>query len=486
LRLTSLLEASDRTSAAAGADIEITGLSADSRKVRPGYLFAALPGSQHDGRKFIAQAIDAGAVAVLGPPDLQNDAAAPQIKLITDAKPRRRLARMAAQFYGAQPETIAAVTGTNGKTSVAHFARQMWVEDGKPAASMGTLGVHGPGLDGGASLTTPDPVDLHRTLADLKRQGIDHLALEASSHGLAQYRLDGVRISAAAFTNLTRDHLDYHGDEATYRHSKQRLFAELLPARGAAILNNDSPECGALQEIAKSRKHRVLTYGMKSGDICCMEATPSDEGWRLTLCIQGETFETAFPLPGAFQIANMLCALGLVIACGSAAAALIPHIATLDGVPGRLECVAQRDDGGVILVDYAHTPDALRTVLTAVRAHVKNHLLVVFGCGGDRDAGKRPQMGKIAAEHADFVYVTDDNPRGENAASIRAEIMLGCPDAREIGDRQDAIAAAIAAMAAGDILVVAGKGHEQGQIVGDTVLLFDDAAIVRDIVRSFP
>ncbi len=484
MRLTNLLEESDRTGAAAGADIEITGLSADSRNVRPGYLFAALPGSQHDGRKFIDQAIDAGAVAILGPPDLQNDVDAPEINIITDAKPRRRLARMAAQFYGAQPDTIAAVTGTNGKTSVAHFARQMWAEEGKPAASLGTLGVHGPGLGGGASLTTPDPVALHHTLADLKNQGIDHLVLEASSHGLAQYRLDGVRISAAAFTNLTRDHLDYHGDEATYRQTKQRLFAELLPARGTAILNKDSPECGALREIAKTRKHRVLTYGMKSGDICCVEATPSDEGWRLILRVQGEIFETAFPHPGAFQIANMLCALGLVIACGSAAAALIPHIATLDGVPGRLECVAQRDNGGVILVDYAHTPDALHTVLMAVRAHVKNHLLVVFGCGGDRDAGKRSQMGKVAAEHADLVYVTDDNPRGENAASIRAEIMLGCPDAREIGDRRDAIAAATAAMTEGDILVVAGKGHEQGQIVGDTVLPFDDAAVVRDIVRS--
>jgi UDP-N-acetylmuramoyl-L-alanyl-D-glutamate--2,6-diaminopimelate ligase len=484
LRLTSLLEESDRTGAAAGADIEITGLSADSRKVRPGYLFAALPGSQHDGRKFIAQAIDAGAVAVLGPPDLQKDIDTPDIRFITDAKPRRRLARMAAQFYGGQPDTIAAVTGTNGKTSVAHFARQMWTEDGTPAASLGTLGLLGPGLDGGASLTTPDPVDLHQTLADLKTRGIDHLVLEASSHGLAQYRLDGVRLSAAAFTNLSRDHLDYHGDEASYRQSKQRLFAELLPERAAAILNNDSPEYGALREIAKTRKHRVLTYGMTSGDICCVEAAPSDEGWRLTLCVQGETFETAFPLPGAFQIANMLCALGLVIACGTAAAALIPQIATLDGVPGRLERVAQRDNGGVILVDYAHTPDALRTVLTAVRAHVKNRLLVVFGCGGDRDAGKRPQMGKIAAEHADLVFVTDDNPRGESAAAIRAEVMLGCPDAREIGDRRDAVTAAIGAMAEGDILVVAGKGHEQGQIVGDTVLPFDDAAVIRDIVRS--
>ena len=486
MRLTSLLDESDRTGAAAGADIEITGLSADSRKIRPGYLFAALPGSRQDGRKFIAQAIDAGAVAILGPPDLQDDRVAPDIKFITDAKPRRRLARMAARFYGAQPDTIAAVTGTNGKTSVAHFARHLWSEDGKPAASLGTLGVQGPGLDGGASLTTPDPVDLHHTLAALKTRGIDHLVLEASSHGLAQYRLDGVRISAAAFTNLTRDHLDYHGDEATYRRTKQRLFSELLPARGAAILNTDSPEIGALEKIAKARKHRVLTYGMKRGDICCVAATPSDEGWRLTLSVQGETFETVFPLPGAFQIANMLCALGIVIASGSDAATLIPHIAKLDGVPGRLECVGRRDDGGVILVDYAHTPDALRTVLAAVRAHVKNQLLVVFGCGGDRDAGKRPQMGKIAAEHADIVFVTDDNPRGENAASIRSEILAGCPVAREIGDRRDAIAAAVAAMAEGDILVVAGKGHEQGQIVGDTILPFDDAAVVRDIVRSNP
>jgi len=486
LRLFRLLGDRDRKVAKPGEDREITGLSADSRSVRPGYLFAALQGSRHDGRAFIRQAIDAGAAAVLGPPDLQHDTLAMDVPVITDPNPRRQLARMAARFYSAQPQTIAAVTGTNGKTSVAFFTHQLWNALKHPAAAMGTLGVRGPGLTGGANLTTPDPIELHRVLASLKQQGIDHLAMEASSHGLSQFRLDGVRIRAAAFTNLTRDHLDYHGDMDRYRAAKRRLFCELLPERGISVLNAESPEFEALRGIAEDRDQQVISYGLRSGSVSCLSAEPSDAGWKLQLSVHGEIFRVRFPLPGEFQVANMLCAVAIVVACGDNAADTVAQIARMTGVPGRLELAARLTNGASILVDYAHTPDALAAVLRTVRPHVRGRLGVVFGCGGDRDRGKRPEMGRIAAERADFVIVTDDNPRSEKPADIRRAIIEACPDAREIGDRREAIAAGIAELSAGDVLVLAGKGHEEGQIVGDEILPFNDATVARAVAGASP
>jgi len=479
LRLFSLLGDNGKDTAKPADDREITGLSADSRSVRPGYLFAALQGSKQDGRAFIRQAIDAGAAAVLTAPDLQHDTLATDIPVITDPNPRRQLARMAARFYSAQPSTIAAVTGTNGKTSVAYFTQQLWNGLKHPAVALGTLGLRGPGFSGGGSLTTPDPVELHRILASLKQQGIDHLAMEASSHGLSQYRLDGVRLRVAAFTNLTRDHLDYHGDMAHYRAAKRRLFGELLPERGIAVLNAESPEFEGLRGIAEDRDQRVISYGLRTGNVSCLDATPSEAGWQIEIRVFGETYATHFPLPGEFQVVNMLCALAIVVACGDRASDAVAQVAHLTGVPGRLELAARLENGASILVDYAHTPDALSAVLTTVRPHVRGRLGVVFGCGGDRDRGKRPEMGRIAAEKADFVIVTDDNPRSEKPADIRRAIMEACPDAREIGDRREAIAAGIAELAAGDVLVLAGKGHEEGQIVGDEILPFNDVEVAR-------
>ncbi|MGH6620763.1 MAG: UDP-N-acetylmuramoyl-L-alanyl-D-glutamate--2,6-diaminopimelate ligase [Alphaproteobacteria bacterium] len=481
MRLFSLLGENQKGSAKPGEDREITGLSADSRSIRPGFLFAALQGSKQDGRAFIRQAIDAGAAAVLGPPDLLHDTLATDIPVITDPNPRRQLARMAARFYSAQPRTIAAVTGTNGKTSVAYFTQQLWNALKHPAASLGTLGVRGPGLAGGASLTTPDPIELHRVLASLKQQGIDHLAMEASSHGLSQFRLDGVQVRAAAFTNLTRDHLDYHGDMAGYRAAKRRLFNELQPERGIAILKAESPEFGTLRGVAEDRNQQVVSFGLRSGNVSCLSAVPSDAGWQLHLRVLGETFTAHFPVPGEFQVANLLCALAIVVACGDKAGAAAAQIPRLTGVPGRLELAARLENGASVLVDYAHTPDALSAVLTTVRPHVRGRLGVVFGCGGDRDRGKRPEMGRIAAERADFVIVTDDNPRSEKPAEIRRAIMDACPDALEIGDRRAAIAAAMGELSAGDVLVLAGKGHEEGQIVGDEILPFNDAEVARAI-----
>jgi UDP-N-acetylmuramoyl-L-alanyl-D-glutamate--2,6-diaminopimelate ligase len=341
--------------------------------------------------------------------------------------------------------------------------------------------MQGPGLAGGPSLTTPDPVELHRMLASLKQQGIDHLAMEASSHGLAQYRLDGVQLAAAAFTNLTRDHLDYHGDMDHYRAAKRRLFGELLPEGGVAVLNAESPEFASLRGIAEDRGQRMVTYGLRNGNVSCATATPSDTGWQIELRVFGETFSTRFPLPGEFQVANMLCALAIVVGCGATAAEAVAAVPALAGVPGRLERAARLPNGASVLVDYAHTPDALEAVLRTVKPHVRGRLGVVFGCGGDRDRGKRPEMGKIAAAQADFAIVTDDNPRSEDPAAIRREIMTACPGAREIGDRRDAIAAGIAELADGDVLILAGKGHEEGQIVGDEVLPFNDAEVARDL-----
>jgi UDP-N-acetylmuramoyl-L-alanyl-D-glutamate--2,6-diaminopimelate ligase len=467
-----------------GADPDIGGLSADSRAVRPGDLFAALPGQKSDGRSYIAEALAKGAVAVLAPPG--SSLPADQAVLITDENPRRRLALMAARFFGRQPAVMAAVTGTNGKTSVANFTRQIWNRLGHPAASLGTVGLIAPDRVGKGSLTTPDPVSLHRLLAELADDGVTHAAFEASSHGLDQHRLDGVDIAAAAFTNLTRDHLDYHGGMDAYWRAKRRLFAELLRPAGVAVINADTPQAAELAALARQRGVRVLTYGSAGADIRIAGAVPSAHGQELDLIVEGQPYQLHLPLAGAFQAANAACALGLAVATGAPVAAAVAALAHLEGVPGRLQQVAMTTNGAAVYVDYAHTPDALQNVLAALRPHVSGRLVVVFGCGGDRDPGKRPQMGRIAALGADRVIVTDDNPRSEDPTAIRAAILAGCPEARELGDRRQAIGLAVSELAAGDVLILAGKGHETGQIVKGRVLPFDDAEEARRAVGGMP
>jgi UDP-N-acetylmuramoyl-L-alanyl-D-glutamate--2,6-diaminopimelate ligase len=484
VRLRDLIEGADIDvqGQAAPGDIDIRGLTADSRRVEPGWLFAALPGTRADGRAYIEDALKRGAAAVLAP----TDASLPTlpVPVIRDANPRRRLALVAARFHGAQPSVIAAVTGTQGKTSTVDFTRQLWTHLGLRAGSLGTLGVVATGLVTDGSLTTPDPVELHRQLAELARGGTDHLAMEASSHGLDQFRLDGVVVTAAAFTNLARDHLDYHPTMEAYLAAKRRLFETLLVPGGAAVLNADVPEFEPLQALCKKRRLRVLAYGRKGTEIRLESATPGTTGQRLALNLLGRPHEIDFPLAGAFQAMNALAALGLVIGGGEDREAAVQGLAKLTGVRGRLERVAVHADGAPIYVDYAHKPGALETVLQTLRPHASGKLVVVFGCGGDRDRGKRPQMGEIAARLADRVIVTDDNPRDEDPASIRAEILAASPNAREIGDRAEAIKTAITELATGDLLVIAGKGHETYQIVGDRTLPFDDASVARAAVAE--
>ncbi len=485
MKLTELIEAADRSVGGPQGDPEIAGLAADSRAVRPGFLFAALTGARLDGRAFAGDAAARGAVAILtddaGMLGLSPQARA-RIAIVADPNPHRRLARLAARFYGRQPRTIAAVTGTNGKTSVAHFTREIWAAAGHPAASLGTLGlVTADGRRAGA-LTTPDPVALHRDLAALSAQGIEHVAIEASSHGLAQFRLDGLSVAAAAFTNLTRDHLDYHRDCADYRAAKERLFTALLPSGRPAILNRDSAEFSRLAALCRDHGHPVLAYGADAAaELRLVAATARPGGQDLSLDILGRRHDLFFPLLGEFQAVNALCALGLALATGVAAPTAVAALARLSGVPGRLEFVAEGQGGAPIVVDYAHTPDALATVLAALRPHAPGRLAALFGCGGDRDPGKRALMGRVATDAADRVYVTDDNPRSEDPAAIRRAILAAAPDAVEIGDRRGAIETAIADLGPGDLLVIAGKGHETGQIVGGETLPFDDAEIARKI-----
>ena len=469
-------------------DIDIRGLAADSRAVEPGFLFAALPGAKLDGRRFVADAVARGAVAVLtdDPGALASlTQRQPPVRVIFDANPRRRLARMAARFYAPQPETLVAVTGTNGKTSVTVFARQIWRQLGHRAASLGTIGIVGPDFEHPGALTTPDPVSLHRELNLLARAGIDHVALEASSHGLDQFRLDGLELSAAAFTNLTRDHLDYHRDMEAYFTAKARLFTELLPPDGSAVLNADSAEAMRLAEMCRRRGQTVIGFGAATGaDLRLVAARPLASGQEIELQVFGERRTFVLPLMGAFQASNALAALGLAIATGAPVERALDALPLLQGVPGRLEHVASHPNGAPVIVDYAHTPDALETVLGALRAHCRGRLVAVFGCGGDRDAGKRPQMGEIAERRADLVIVTDDNPRGEDPAAIRRAILARCPKAEEVGDRAQAIRRGLALLRSGDVLLIAGKGHERGQIVAGVTHPFEDAAVARQAVAE--
>ncbi len=459
---------------------EVRGLTADSRAVRAGDLFAALPGSRTDGRRFVADALERGAVALLGDPSLADWA--DRVSVVVDANPRRRLAQMAARFYDRQPEKVLAVTGTNGKTSVASFLRQIWEIAGLPAASLGTLGVEPARFGVGCNLTTPDPVALHAACAQLADAGATRLVVEASSHGLAQCRLDGLSITAAAFTNLSRDHFDYHGDRENYFYAKARLFSELLRPGGHAVLNADIPEFDRLARICRQRDIAVIDYGRNAQDLVLLELVADAQGIAMEFACRGERQSCTLPLFGPFQAHNLLAALGLALASGVSAEIATAALTGLTGVSGRMQRVAVREDGAMAFVDYAHTPDALEQALRALRAHLRGRLVVVFGCGGDRDRGKRPQMGGIASSLADLAIVTDDNPRSEEAAVIRAEILAGMNgEALEIGDRAEAIARGWSLLGPGDALLVAGKGHETGQIVGDVVLPFDDAEILRGL-----
>ncbi len=469
-------------------DPDIVGLTADSRAVRRGFLFAALPGLRLDGRRFADDAVTRGAAAIL-----TDDAAllnlSPEarkgIAIVLDGNSRRRLALLASRFYGAQPQTIAAVTGTNGKTSVAHFTREIWSATGSAAASLGTLGVVTSRRRYPGALTTPDPTALHEQLAALAGQGISHLAIEASSHGLAQFRLDGLTVKAAAFTNLTRDHLDFHESMAAYRAAKERLFTALLEPGRPAVLNRDSAEYSRLAALCSEHSNPVIGYGADAAsELQLVSARPRPRGQDIVLQVFGARYELFLPLLGRFQAMNALAALGLAIATEVPATAAIAALAKLTGVPGRMQFVAEGEAGGGIVVDYAHTPDALATVLAALRPHTPGRLVVLFGAGGDRDAGKRPLMGSVAVTSADRVYVTDDNPRSEDPAAIRRAILADAPGAIEIGDRRRAIETAIGELRPGDLLVIAGKGHETGQIFGTETLPFDDAEIAREIAEQ--
>jgi len=453
---------------------EFSGLACDSREVKPGYLFAALSGARANGAAFMSDAVKRGAVAVLARPEARGDAEKLGVRFIPDENPRLRLARLAAKFFGAQPKTVAAVTGTNGKTSVSVFLRQIWASLGYQAASMGTIGVVTPKGEIALAHTTPDPIEVHRILKKLALDGVDHLALEASSHGLDQYRLDGVEVAAAAFTNLTRDHLDYHKDFDAYLAAKLRLFSEVVNAGGVAVVNADEENAAAFIAAAKARNLRIVTAGTRGETLKLVSREPSADGQTLHIVYDGKVFEVALPLAGDFQASNALVAAGLAIGLGDPADKVFAALAHLKGAAGRLEKVAYAKTGAAIYVDYAHTPDALETVLKAIRPHVSNKLHVVFGCGGDRDKGKRPLMGATATKFADDVIVTDDNPRSEDPAAIRKEALAGAPGAREIGDRTTAIHDAIASLNVGDILVIAGKGHESGQIVGTEIRPFLD------------
>ncbi|MES2033876.1 MAG: UDP-N-acetylmuramoyl-L-alanyl-D-glutamate--2,6-diaminopimelate ligase [Pseudomonadota bacterium] len=459
-------------------DPVITGVTADSRKVKPGFLFAARPGSTVDGRRFIQMAIDAGAAAILAPDDIVGLS----VPVVHAGDMRRAYALAAAAFWVEQPPVCVAVTGTNGKTSVATFCRQIFARAGHVAASMGTLGVtvSTPGQPDRQitppGLTTPDAADAAGLMAVLASEGVTHLALEASSHGVDQRRLDGVKLTAAGYLNLTQDHLDYHGTMGVYRAAKLRLFETLLPRGGTAVLNADSDQFTAFAAAATTAGQTIVSTGVSGEGIRLVERELLPDGQKLHVVHQGVGYRIHLPLAGAFQADNALVAAGLCIAAGIAPITVFSALERLDGAPGRLQRVGAAPGGGEAYVDYAHTPDGLETVLSALRPHTRGRLIVVFGAGGDRDRSKRPLMGGIAARLADVAIVTDDNPRSENPAAIRAEVAAGASGLKDIGDRRDAIRAAAAMLSPGDVLVVAGKGHEQGQLIAGVTHPFDDVA----------
>jgi len=454
--------------------LALTGLASDSRKVKPGYLFAALAGTKTDGARFVKDAVARGAVAVMGPPSLADDVAALGVRFIPEENPRAGLARFAAAFYAGQPEIVAAVTGTKGKSSIVAFLREIWTALGKPAASLGTVGVIGPKGAMPLSHTTPDPVEIHELLAKLKEEGVDRLAIEASSHGLDQHRLDGVKIAACGFTNITRDHMDYHPTFDDYLAAKLRLFTEVVQDGGVAVVNADAAHADRFIDAAKARGLKLITVGRKGDTIHLDRREDRGGAQALTLHYQGKIFYVELPQAGDFQASNALVAAGLAIGLGENPDKVFQALEHLKGAPGRMEKVAFAKSGAPIYVDYAHTPDSLEKVLEALRPHTAGRLHVVFGCGGDRDKGKRPLMGAIAVRLADDVIVTDDNPRTEDAAQIRSEILASAKGAREIGDRADAIRTAVADLKTGDVLILAGKGHETGQYIKGEIFPFSD------------
>jgi UDP-N-acetylmuramoyl-L-alanyl-D-glutamate--2,6-diaminopimelate ligase len=459
------------------AAVDITGVTADSRKVKAGDLFVAVPGTKADGSQFVAQALASGAAAAIAEKAPDGLSASAPFVMVPNA--RLALARAAARIFSRQPQIIAAITGTSGKTSVAAFTRQIWAKLGHPAASVGTVGVVSPKSSVYGSLTTPDPIALHMTLDQLAGEGVTHLAFEASSHGLDQFRLDGVRVSAGAFTNLSRDHLDYHPDLKAYLAAKLRLFSELLQPGQPAVIVTGHDGSNEVIAASRARKLDVFTVGTGGEGIRLVDVAINGYAQTLALEYAGRSYSVTLPLVGAFQVENALTAAGLAITTGSDPKQVFDALAELQGASGRLERAGARN-GAPIFIDYAHKPDALSKALEALRPYVKGELVVVFGAGGDRDPGKRPMMGAIAAKMADRVIVTDDNPRSEDPAAIRAAILKEAPGATEIGDRGEAIRASIAALKSGDVLLIAGKGHESGQIIGDRVLPFSDHQAVAE------
>ena len=463
---------------------EITGLATNSADVKQGYIFFALKGEKTDGADFIPQAIANGAVAVI----TNHEPRTTNHEIYTE-NPRLALAQISAAFYARQPEHIVAITGTDGKTSTADFSRQLMFLCGKKSASMGTIGVvagNGEMLREG-TLTTPDPIALHKTLAELADGGISHVALEASSHGLFQYRLDGVKLEAAAFTNIARDHLDFHKTEDAYFAAKSRLFSEVLPVGKTAVLNADDPRFPELKAICEKRGHEIIDFGKNAREFHIRAITPHGHGQSVLLTLFGKKYNVEVPLVGAFQVMNILAALGLAVGAGYDLESVLQHIPQLKGVSGRLQHVANLTNGASVFIDYAHTPLALANILTTMRPHTADKLVVVFGCGGDRDKGKRPLMGEAAARLADIAIITDDNPRSEDAAQIRAEVLAGAAgnqNCKEVADRKEAIYSAMQYLNKGDVLVIAGKGHEKTQIIGDKHLPFDDAEVAREVAQE--
>jgi len=475
----SLLLPPSLTGQSVGVDPMISGVTADSRNVINDMLFAALPGSKVDGREYITQAISMGATAILAPAGTPHQGDAQNVAFLTSDNVRLAFTEIAAAFYSVQPRTLAAVTGTNGKTTTAQFTRDLWAQTGYRAASIGTLGLVAPHLTRPGSLTTPDTVSLYRDFAMLVENGVSHCVFEASSHGLDQYRLHAAKLKVAGFTNLTRDHLDYHETMENYRAAKLKLFTEVLPQHATAVINADIPDYPWLFSDIVAAKREVISYGHAGSDLSILDIRRMGQGERITLQAMGSEYVVDLPFIGHYQVENALCAAGMVIASGEAVSTTLANLANLAPVRGRMELVGTTSSGAAVYVDYAHTPDGLENILRALRPHTVGKLHVVFGCGGDRDAGKRPIMGKIANDLADVVTITDDNPRTENADLIRAAIKAAAPTAAVIANRADAIQEAISALRMGDVLVIAGKGHEQGQIIGTDVLPFDDAEVAR-------
>jgi UDP-N-acetylmuramoyl-L-alanyl-D-glutamate--2,6-diaminopimelate ligase len=461
---------------AGASDARITGFAIDHRKVAPGTIFGAFRGARVNGEDYIAQAVESGAIAVVASPQAKVEGAVH----VADDQPRRAFARLAARFFAPFPDMTVAVTGTNGKTSTVELVRQLWRMAGHHAASIGTLGVTTANEQVSTGLTTPDIVTFLSNMAGLRLEGVTHAAFEASSHGLSQYRTEGLPVRAAAFTNFSRDHLDYHGTMEAYFEAKMRLFTEVVDGNGAAVIWADDLMSDRVIAIARSRGLKLITVGEQGGTIRLLDRQPTQMGQTLTIEIDGKPRAIKLPLIGAYQAANALVSAALVIATGGEVDRTFSDLQRVAPVRGRLERAVITHAGAPVYVDYAHTPDGLEAAIQALRPHTSDRLIVIFGAGGDRDTGKRPLMGDVAVRLADHVIVTDDNPRSENPAAIRRDVMAGAPGAIEIGGRREAIAAGIAEAGAGDIVLLAGKGHEQGQIVGDRILPFDDVSVARE------